>query len=228
MKTIKIIIPVLFIILSLNSCNFWMGSNSSIERHGHVTDTNGVAIPNVKLTVLVADDYTGYGEETEFVYFTDESGYYELEFEHNSDKTYRLKPTHDNYIYPLISSGKYYPHINTVGEKNFEMVKLGKVKIEGLIMCDGNDPYFIPNVKMSILKRKLEGTDYPDTTGVYTYTDDNGEYYLEYEGDENYEFFIKPEKDGFFYEWREFDYAPAPNTDPGYITSGSIKIEKED
>lgn len=233
MKNVRLFLMFIVIIISLQSCNLFFKSiqGNFCEQWGYITDTNGVGIPNVKITVLKSYGHLATPEETNRFFYTDNNGFYYIYID-NSDSVYYMKMTHDDYIYPMLNIHRYpqiaYAHLQQEDEeRNYKMVKKGKVKIEGKIMCDGGTPYFIPDVKISILRRSIENSEYPDTIGVKTFTDNNGYYYIEYDGNENYDFFIKPEKDGYYYEWREFDYAPAPNIDPGYITAGSIKIFKE-
>jgi len=110
------------------------------------------------------------------------------------------------------------------------MVKTGKVKIEGKVMCDYCDTFLIPDVKISILRSPNGSTDYPQATGIETFTNGQAFYRIEYEGDTAYEYYIKPEKDVYYYQrYGDLtDCDPIPNSDPGYIVNGGIKIFKNE
>ena len=212
----------------MQSCSWFTGVKPYTKQYGYVTDTNGVAIANVKFTVLESDDWRTW-KETEHVFYSDETGYYEVQFNHDSNKDYKLKPTHNEYVYSLkIPNG--YPNFGKGGEEelNIEMVKIGKVKINGDAICRDNNPVWLEGVKISLLKRLLESSDYPNLTDISTFTNGNGEFYIEYEGDENYEYFLKPEKEGYYYSGGSVidSLGTAVNTDPGYIVKRSFSMEK--
>ncbi|MBN2664368.1 MAG: hypothetical protein JXR68_12025 [Bacteroidales bacterium] len=78
------------------------------------------------------------------------------------------------------------------------MIKRGKVKIEGKVMCDEEDFYWLPDVKISLLKKSNENTNNTDSTGIYTYTDENGYYYIEFDGNNEYVFFLNLKKKDIF------------------------------
>ncbi|MCF6365843.1 MAG: hypothetical protein L3J35_06520 [Bacteroidales bacterium] len=230
MKTIKYILfsaAVIFFAVNIQSCKrlIW-GASKYSRQYGYITDTLGNGISKVKMKLYKSEEYDGELEETDYIFYTDKNGYYDIEVKNG---IYYIDMTHPDYIYPVRNNSPY-PQLYKGGEPyedtNYQMVKKGPVKIKGYIMCDEDSTYWIDSVKISVLKRPVGNANYPDTTGIYTYTNENGYYYIEYEGNENYEFFLKPEKNGYYYEWRDFDYAPAPNTDPGYIYPGSIKIKK--
>jgi hypothetical protein len=227
---------LIFITIAFQSCNWWINLfpvNPKIEQHGYITDTLGTGINKVKITVLESDDYDGYGEETDMVFYTDENGYYEIKMD-NSEYIYYMKMTHDEYIYPIPQPQLGWPQIATYIEEediNHEMVKRGKVKIEGKVMCDYCDTFFVPNVKISILRRLIDNTNYPDTIGASTYTNENGYYYIEYNGDINYDYYLKPEKEGYYYydKYGEVnDCIIGENIDPGYVIPRSFRIQQEE
>jgi len=213
---------LIFITIAFQSCNWWINLfpvNPKIEQHGYITDTLGTGINKVKITVLESDDYDGYGEETDMVFYTDENGYYEIKMD-NSEYIYYMKMTHDEYIYPIPQPQLGWPQIATYIEEediNHEMVKRGKVKIKGDVMC--RYPFiWLDSVKISVLKREIGSSIYPQETGVYTYSDNEAQYYIEFEGDENYEFFLKPQKEGYYYNWNSKDYIEVLNNiDPGFV-----------
>jgi hypothetical protein len=232
---------LIFITIAFQSCNWWINLfpvNPKIEQHGYITDTLGTGINKVKITVLESDDYDGYGEETDMVFYTDENGYYEIKMD-NSEYIYYMKMTHDEYIYPIPQPQLGWPQIATYIEEediNHEMVKRGKVKIEGDVRYLRPDLtyYWMPEVKISVLKREIGNTNYPDTTGEVSYTNENGLFYIEFEGDENYEFFLKPQKEGYYYSnlYHEGtileDCASCKNIDPGYVIEFGFKMLKEE
>jgi len=231
MKKISIILLLIstFILQSCEKWTYWSTKKNII--YGYVTDKEtGEPLENIKMTVHF-EDYdvmTGLEEATEHFAYTDNEGYYYIKYKREAGNYYCLVPTHNDYIYPILNN--WYPPIaNGVKENeiNFEMAKIGKVKIEGDVRCPGNTPYFLENVKISVLTRPIDNTNYPDTTGIKTFTDADGQFYIEYEGDENYEFFLKPEKEGYYYEWGEEDYIKSYNTDPGYVIGAILEMKKD-
>jgi len=233
MKHLKITIVFLFIVLIFQSCDLLDRNlkDRHIEQQGYITDTLGVGIENVKITVLKAEDHSAEKEETDMVYYTDSKGYYKINID-NEGYIYYMKMTHNEYIYVVKPGNFAYPQIahfqSDDEERNYEMVKLGKVKIKGNAKCSDGNPFWLENVKITVLKRQIGNEDYPVETGIETYTSAEGKYYIEYEGDKNYEFFLKPEKEGYFYLLNgEFDYKDYPSTDPGYVISGGFSLEKE-
>ena len=231
MKHLKITIVFLFIVLIFQSCDLLDRNlkDRHIEQQGYITDTLGVGIENVKITVLKAEDHSAEKEETDMVYYTDSKGYYKINID-NEGYIYYMKMTHNEYIYVVKPGNFAYPQIahfqSDDEERNYEMVKLGKVKIKGDVLCRDGGPFRLENVKISILKRNNGSPDYPNILVEETYTDSEGEYYIEYEGDKNSEFFLKPEKEGYYYNWRDLDYSPLSNTDPGYIIGGGLTMKK--
>jgi len=233
----KLLTTVFFLltIISFQSCD-WFQETFQIKRikqHGYITDTLSNGISDVKITILKSDNWTGNGEETEMVFYTDETGYYKIKID-NTDYVYRMKMTHDEYIYPIPQPQILYPQISpgiTDEDRNYQMVKLGKVKIEGDVRFRYPDLtfYWLENVKISILKRPNGSTNYPDTTGIKTFSDANGQFYIEYEGDKNYEFFLKPEKAGYYYDRGSIvdDCGNSENYDPGYVISYGFDMKKE-
>jgi hypothetical protein len=235
MKNIKFLLVFVVVIFSLQSCKWFIGLSQGnfCEQHGYITDTNGVGISNVKITVLKSDGHLTTPEETNRFFYTDYNGYYNIYID-NSDSVYYMKMTHDDYIYPMLNLHRYpqisYAHLQQEDEEiNFEMIKKGKVKIEGHAMCDEGDFYWLPNVKFSLLKRPNGNTAYPDTTGIKTYTDNDGYYYIEFEGNKNYEFFLKPEKDGYYYDggWIYPNCGEISNVDFGYVIGRGFVMKKE-
>ena len=232
MKYFKITITILLIMVISQSCKWFYrnAQDKKIQQLGYITDTLEVGIPNVKITVLKADTYTSSKEETDMVFYTDNNGYYKINID-NNDYLYYMKMTHEQYVYPLIQNNDYpqiVPYISDE-EYNYEMVKIGKVKIEGTIMYRTNEENFLlENVKVSVLKRKTGNLNYPETTGIETYTNTDGKYHIEYEGDKNYDFFLKPEKEGYYYEhYGKYDYKEFPNSDPGFTINGNFAMKKE-
>lgn len=242
-KHIILSISLLFLILNSQSCSWLIKKTQGdyCKQWGYITDTNGVGIPDVKITVLMAESHLVTPIETNRIFYTDQEGFYDIYID-NSDSVYYMKMTHDEYIYPIPQPQIGYPQIAYANIQledelyNFEMVKKGKVKIEGDVRYLRPDLtyYWMPDVKISVLKRKNGDTNYPDTTGDVAYTDENGLFYIEFEGDENYEFFLKPEKDGYFYSnlYHEGtileDCASCTNLDPGYIIEFGFKMLKEE
>ncbi len=227
MKNFKIIIPILLITLSLSSCKLWLGGYT-IKKHGYITDKNGEAIVNVKLTVLVADDFFERGEETELVYFTDENGYYELTFGYDIDKVYRLKPTHDDFFYYIPENTKY-PQI-AVGDKseqeqNFEMMSLSKNNVIGWVRANG---HFLEQAKIILLKREIDNLDYPLTTDIHAISDSSGNYYIEFDNENNYEYFLKPEKNNYSIDTlytNGLDYQKIEYFDDNNLASENISMK---
>jgi len=199
--------------------------NTFVE--GYVIDSlSGEPIENVKLEIkiLEIEGFSSGYIDTGLVTYSDASGFYKFEFKNIDEATY-LFPTHNDYIFtknePTVSWG-------LKNELNITMLKRGKVKIEGDAVCYNDDPFWLDSVKISVLKRKIGNNDYPITAGVEAYTNDEGKYYLEFEGDENYEFFLKPEKEGYFYERYDLDYVKTlSNTDPGYTMTIYLEMQKE-
>jgi len=143
MKKISIFLIFVALIFSLQSCG-WLISQTQpkfAEQWGYITDTNGVGIPDVKITVLMAETHSSTAIETNRFFYTDAEGYYNIYID-NSDSVYYMKMTHNDYIYPMFNK-IHYPQISYGGseyvEEDYEMVKLGKVKIEGEVMCDEED-----------------------------------------------------------------------------------------
>jgi len=126
MKNLRIIIIAIIAILSLQSCSdkFFLKKNS--KQFGYVTDTLGVGIADVKITVIEANDFSSSGKDTEHVFYTNNEGYYELEFEWQEGNVYRMKAEHDNYIYVLIS-GTAYPQIPNGAETEKITTKILKI-----------------------------------------------------------------------------------------------------
>ncbi|MEA2041858.1 MAG: hypothetical protein U9N85_04820 [Bacteroidota bacterium] len=231
-KQISSILFFLFTVISLQSCG-WFQEKFQIERlkqDGYITDKEtGEAIENVKITILKAEEYFGETEETDYIFYTDEEGYYKIKID-NTDYVYYMQMTHDEYIYPLPQNNTYPQVIVGFPEEaiNYEMVKLGPVKIDGDVR-HWHDGTFtrLENAKISVLKREIGNTDYPDTTGIKTFSDANGQFYIEYEGDKNYEYFLKPEKEGYYYDKGNVieDCGESRNHDPGYIIPYGFSME---
>jgi len=79
----KCLLSVIIIIIGLQPCEKFILSlpTKHSNQYGYVTDTFGNKIPNVKITVLKAESFTISATETDFVFYTDENGFYELDFE---------------------------------------------------------------------------------------------------------------------------------------------------
>ena len=235
MKKPAIIIMILVVMFSLQSCKkmfLKLIANDYYEQYGYITDTLGTGIENVNLTVLKAECHTCSREETDIIFYTNDKGYYEIYID-NADFVYYMKITHDEYIYPLLNTS--YPQIHSgkpIEERNFEMVKLGKVKIEGDIRYRFPDLtfYWIENAKISVLKRAIGNTQYPTATGIEVFSNSDGKFYIEYEPDAEYEFFLKPEKEGYYYDRGSVveNCGNSKNIDPGYIIKYDFEMEKED
>ena len=238
MKTLKqiiISIGLLFLILNLQSCYWFFGAKSYCKQFGYVVDTNGVGISDVKLTVIETEDWETW-TETNMIYYSEDNGYYDVKFDFELKKDYLLIPTHDEYVYPTKVPNSY-PMIvkGQEVEENITMVKRGKVKIEGDVRCRYPDLTFIwlDSVKISVLKREIGSSIYPQETGVYTYSNNEAQYYIEFEGDKNYEFFLKPQKEGYYcidlYNEGTIieDCIKCSNIDPGYIIPGDIEMKEE-
>jgi len=231
MKIIKYISIIIFI-LSLQSCAWFFGADIKTTVTGTVIDSiSRQPIEGVKLEIVICTIEHSFSvyKTTDIATYSDYNGHYELIYK-NIDGFQYLKPTHDEYAYlgtgipPTIS----YPPVGKGGtyEYNITMIKRGKVKIEGDVMCDEEDFYWLPDVKISLLKRADGSANYPDTIGIYTYTDANGHFYIEFDGDENYEFFLKPEKEGYSYNWGGSDYIEIINLDPGYVYNKNFVMDK--
>jgi len=226
MKKTKLITVILILsLIFISSCNKVVILSPNNIVLGYVTDTLGVALENIKLTIFVKYEDT----ETEHSTVTNSEGYYYIKYKRKADIHYYVKPTSENYIYPILNNN--YPAIANGAKENnidIEMVKLGKVKIEGNVMCSDEDFYWLDSVKISVLKRPNGNTDYPEELGIEVYTNsDKGSFYIEYEGDENYEYFLKPEKEGYYYNRGEEDYLQYVNTDPGYIIGTGLEMKKK-
>ena len=184
MKTIKIIFPIyiILILLSNNSCKDYniFGAPKYVKQSGYITDTLGNGISEVRLDILKAEEFFGKTEKTDYVFYTDTKGYYDIYID-NNDYIYYIDMTHPDYIYPVMgghfpypqtSRGEYYEEIN------YQMVKKGPVKIKGTIRCKTGNNYWLEDVKISVLKRPLGNNTYPDTTGIFTFSDENGKAYM--------------------------------------------------
>jgi len=234
MKTIKyffLFIAIIFFSINFQSCKrlIW-GSSKYAEQKGYVTDTLGKGISGVKMKILKSEHYFGETEETDYVFYTDENGFYDISID--NDYIYYIDLTHPDYIYPVKGNNFPYPQLHRgeyYEEINYQMVKKGPVKIKGVVRYVSPDlttTTWLEGVKISVLKRPLGNNAYPDTTGIFTFSDENGKYYIEYEGDENFEFFLKPEKDGYYYDYYGIDYVNSPNYDLGYIDKQGFEMKK--
>ncbi|MBN2664366.1 MAG: hypothetical protein JXR68_12015 [Bacteroidales bacterium] len=182
----------------------------------------------------MAENHSVPSIETNRIFYTDQDGFYDIYID-NSDSVYYMKMTHDKYIYPIPQPQIGYPQIAYADIQledelyNFIMIKKGKVKIEGQVMCDYCDTFFVSSVKISILRRLIGNTNYPDAIGINTFTNNKGYYYIEYDGGEEYEYFLKPEKDGYYYYDKYGtvnDCVIGENIDPGYIIPRSFRIQQ--
>ncbi len=227
MKKSKLI-PILFVIIMMQSCSWITGVDATIKKHGYITDMNGVGIPNVKLTVLVADNFTSADEETDLIYSTDNTGYYDFEFAWENDFVYRLKPTHNEYIYVINSK---YPHIAVAGlerdeELNLEMMNLSKNKVMGWVRANG---HFLEQAKVILLKREIDNLDYPLTTDIHAISDSSGNYYIEFDNENNYEYFLKPEKNNYTIDTlytNGLDYQKIDYFDESNLASENISMQE--
>jgi len=236
MKTIKYFFPIyiILILLSNNSCKDYniFGAPKYVKQNGYITDTLGNGISGVRLDILKAEEFFGKTEKTDYVFYTDAKGYYDIYID-NNDYIYYIDMTHPDYIYPVkgynfpypqTSRGEYYEEIN------YQMVKKGPVKIKGDVMCRYPDLTFdwLEGVKISVLKRPLGSNSYPDTTDIYTFSDENGKFYIEYEGNEIFEFFLKPEKEGYYYNKGSVidSLGTSKNYDPGYVIGYGFELNK--
>ncbi|MCF6365844.1 MAG: hypothetical protein L3J35_06525 [Bacteroidales bacterium] len=234
MKTIKYILfsaAVIFFAVNIQSCKYNIfGAPTFVKQNGYITDTLGNGISNVRLDTLKAEEFFGKTEKTDYVFYTDKNGHYEIYID-NNDYIYYIDMTHPDYIYPVRNNSPY-PQTSrgeSVEERNYQMVKKGPVKIKGDIRYVSPDlTYWLDSVKVSVLKRPVGNTNYPDNTGIYAYTNENGIFYLEYPEDKNYEFFLKPEKEGYYYDGGYYfeDCSKAKNYDPGYVISWGFEMKK--
>jgi len=229
-KAMKKLLLILLVIIITQSCKDRIAKEDGHTKvYGTITDKNtGGLLKGIKLEVKISkwDNNIPFYEDTEYSTQTNEKGYYELEYPNIKGQN-KLVPVSDDYTY---TEGSYKPIVyNNITEINLKLVKRGKVKIEGVIMHRTPEQNFLlENVKISVLKRSIGNANYPETTGIETFTDSEGKYYIEYEGDKNYNFFLKPEKEGYYYEYHgEFDYKEFPNLDPSYVISGGFSLEKE-
>ena len=230
MKTYKIIILIFLGTIFMQSCERLLTGRSNKNKvHGTVTDKEtGEAIKDVKLTIYIEDfDRTnGEDEVTEHTAYTDDNGDYDLKFKREDGTFYYIKPTHKDYIYGIKNG--WYPNLENglENEINFEMEKKEVVKIKGDARFEFDDTFvWLDNVGIYVLKRVIGNTSYPESTGIETYTDNLGKFNVEFEGDEEFEFFLKPEKTGYYYEWDELDYLQVNNVNPGYEISVTIVMK---
>ncbi|MCD4793546.1 MAG: hypothetical protein K8R54_09955 [Bacteroidales bacterium] len=230
MKLYKLLTLIILSTLFLQSCERLLTGRSNKNKvHGTVTDKEtGEAIKDVKLTIYIEDfDRTnGEDEVTEHFAYTDDNGDYDLKFKREDGTHYYIKPTHEDYVYGIKNG--WYPNLENglENEINFEMEEIDIVKISGSVI----GPYDnIENAKVSVLKRNNDNTNYPQTTGTEVFSNTSGEFYIEFEGDENYEFFLKPEKEGYYFEnYDGLDYVEVDNLNPGYIISIYFHMSEND
>lgn len=231
MKNNKIILIMIVVsILMLQSCDsIFTGKSSYNEISGTVTDkaTNN-PIKNVKLTIYIDDliRTNGPDEVTEHIAYTDDNGFYNIEYKREDGIRYYIKPTHENFVYGFANG--WYPSITNgvENEINFEMEDNSIVRIEGRVDCPQETFYWLENVKISILKRPNNSSNYPETTGEVIFSNNEGKFYIEYIGDKDYEFFLKPEKEGYCFEYGGKDYSQYNNTNPGYVINTGLTMNK--
>ncbi|MCD4793547.1 MAG: hypothetical protein K8R54_09960 [Bacteroidales bacterium] len=230
MKAYKLLTLIILSALFLQSCERLLTGRSNKNKvHGTVTDKEtGEAIKDVKLTIYIEDfDRTnGEDEVTEHFAYTDDNGDYDLKFKREDGTHYYIKPTHEDYVYGIKNG--WYPNLENglENEINFEMEKRGVVKIKGDARFEFDDTFvWLENVRIFVLKRVIGNTNYPESIGIETYTNNLGEFNIEFEGDEEFEFFLKPEKTGYYYEWNELDYLQVNNVNPGYEISVTIVMK---
>jgi len=233
MKTIKYTLILLFTIITaihFQSCKYNIfGAPTFVKQNGYITDTLGNGISKVRLDILKAEEFFTDLEETDYVFYTDENGHYEIDID-NNDYIYYIKMTHPDYIYTTGPNGYPYPQTargESDEDRNYQMVKKGPVKIEGNAICRDGGPFWLDSVKVSVLKRPVGSTAYPNTTGIYTFTDENGKFYIEYPEDKDSEFFLKPEKEGYYFDKGSIidSLGTSKNYDPGYIIGASFDME---
>jgi len=230
-KQIFILIIMVISTVFLNSCRktiFGVDKYSTIS--GTITnEETGEPIENAKL-IVYTDDFnrtTNSNLETGDIAYSDEEGHYSFEFKRKVDDYYFIRPTHDSYVFGVVNG--WYPTVNGgESEINFEMQDKFKIKIEGDVRYEFEDTFiWLDSVKISILKRPNGNSNYPEATGIETYSN-NGLFYIEYEGDENYEFFIKPEKNEYYYLKEDLDYKNIESINPGHIKNVGFFMKKEE
>jgi len=203
----KLLYLITIFIILIQSCNKDGFKSRYTKAYGTVTDSEtGEPLSEVKLEIKkMIFETSGYTlEETGQYTYTDQNGYYEFKFK-NLEGFNVIVPEKEGYVFILFNSN--YPQIPTgmKTEINIELTKIGPAIVEGKVTDNFNN--LLNNVKLSILRRpKNDNTSYPISIDTVTYSDIDGLYHIEYREEEDYNYFIKPEKDGYYYElWGE-DY----------------------
>ena len=227
MKYLKKYILIISVLLFFYSCkDFLSGRDRKTKIYGIVTDdVSGKKLENVKLTVKLENVKDNSYEETGIYTYTDKNGYYELEYK-NIDGINTLIPEKDGYVFVLANS--HYPYIptGTETEINIELTKIGPAKMN-IITYTGdmnNMSDRLSNVRVSVLKRhKDDNTTYPISIDTIKYTNDIGECYIEFEEEKEYNYFLKPEKEGYFYDrWGNNYYILTSR--PGHISRIGLEL----